>query len=215
MATLHRLGIEPIGMGKTDGAFTEHIEVRVPTDAEPVMEESVPSRPTPVQRAFRQAIPRRSLRQRDRGAAQEALPLGFSARQSDRPAFPTVEPTVEPIGEDVSSHPGTEFVSAPSVDQQTDGSGGVFADLASVVVGVGDLVFIRYDDQPDHRISVRLSNTENNPGDGVVHVSQPLGTAILGASLDEQVTVKIGNRTRTAVIEKIEKPRPVQALAAE
>jgi hypothetical protein len=204
-------------MGETDGAFTEHIEVRVPTDTEPVMEESVPSRPTPVQRAFRlsQAIPRRSLRQRDRGAAQEALPLGFSARQSDGPASPTVEPTVEPIGEDVSSHPGTEFVSAPSVDQQTDGSGGVFADLASVIVGVGDLVFIRYDDQPDRRISVRLSNTENNPGDGVVHVGQPLGTAILGSSLDEQVAMKIGNRTRTAVIEKIEKPRSVQALAAE
>src|SRR5260370_891868 len=84
MATLHRLGIEPIGMGEIDGAFTEHIEVRVPTDAEPVMEESVPAGPTPVQRAFRlsQAIPRPSLRQRDRGAAQEALPLGFSARQS-------------------------------------------------------------------------------------------------------------------------------------
>jgi transcription elongation GreA/GreB family factor len=48
-----------------------------------------------------------------------------------------------------------------------------------------------------------------------VHVSQPLGSAILGASLDEQVTVTIGNRTRTAVIEKIERPRPVEALAAE
>jgi hypothetical protein len=48
-----------------------------------------------------------------------------------------------------------------------------------------------------------------------VHVSQPLGTAILGVSLDEQITVKIGDRIRTAVIEKIEKPRPVQALAAD
>jgi hypothetical protein len=94
-------------------------------------------------------------------------------------------------------------------------SGGVFADLDSIVVEVGDLVFIRYDDQPDRRLSIRLSDSENNPGDGVVHVSQPLGTAIFGASLDEEITVKIGNRTRTAVIEKIEKPRPVQALAAE
>jgi transcription elongation GreA/GreB family factor len=40
----------------------------------------------------------------------------------------------------------------------------------------------------------------------MVHVTRPLGTAILGASLDEQVTVKIANGTRTAVIEKIEKP---------
>jgi hypothetical protein len=42
-----------------------------------------------------------------------------------------------------------------------------------------------------------------------------LGTAILGASLDEQITVVIGNRARSAVIEKIEKPRPVQSLAAD
>jgi hypothetical protein len=141
--------------------------------------------------------------------------LGFAVRQSDRRAPTTVEPMVEPIGEDASFRSGTELVSGPSVDQQTNGSGGVFADLGSIVVGVGDLVFIRYDDQPDHRLSILLSNSENNPGDGVVHLSQPLGAAILGASLDEQVTVKIGNRTRTAEIEKIEKPRPVQVLAAE
>jgi transcription elongation GreA/GreB family factor len=49
----------------------------------------------------------------------------------------------------------------------------------------------------------------------LVHVSQPLGAAILGASVDEEITMKIGNGTRTAVIEKIEKPRPVEALAAE
>jgi hypothetical protein len=141
--------------------------------------------------------------------------LGFAVRQSDRPALTPEEPMVEPIGDGLSFRSGIELVSAPSVDRQTDGSGGVFADLGNIVVAVGDLVFIRYDDQPDRRLSIRLSNSENTPGDGVVHVSQPLGTAILGASLDEQVTVKIGNRTRTAVIEKIEKPRPVQALAAE
>jgi transcription elongation GreA/GreB family factor len=83
------------------------------------------------------------------------------------------------------------------------------------MVEVGDLVFIRYDDQPDRRLSIRLSDKENNPRDGLVHVSQPLGAAILGASLEEQVMVKIGDRIRTAVIEKIEKPRPGQPLAAE
>jgi transcription elongation GreA/GreB family factor len=101
------------------------------------------------------------------------------------------------------------------VVQGSDVAGGVFEDLDSIVVEVGDLIFIRYNDQPDRRLSIRLSDSENNPGDGVVHVAQPLGTAILGASLDEEVTVNIGNHTRTAVIEKIEKSRPVQPLAAE
>jgi transcription elongation GreA/GreB family factor len=107
------------------------------------------------------------------------------------------------------------LLSEPQIVQGADGLGGIFADLDSMVVEVGDLVFIRYNDQPDRRLSIRLSDSENNPSDGLVHVSQPLGTAILGASVDEEITMRIGNRTRTAVIEKIEKPRPVEALAAE
>ena len=91
----------------------------------------------------------------------------------------------------------------------------VFTDLDSIVVEVGDLVFIRYDDQPERTFSVRLSDTFNNPGEGIVNAERaPLGAAILGASLDEHITVKIGDRTRTAVIEKIEKLRPVPPLAA-
>lgn len=216
-ATLHRLGIEPIGTDEIDGAFTEHIEVRVPTDAEPVMEESLPAAPPPVQHVFElgQTIPRRNLRLRDRGGAQKAVPFRFVSRQSAGPAPTTVEPTIETSGKKVPSRSRKESVSAASVDQHTDGAGGIFGDLDSNVVVVGDLVFIRYDDQPDRRLSVRLSNTENNPDNGIVHVSQPLGSAILGASLDEQLTVTVGNRTRTAVIEKIEKPRPVQVFAAE
>jgi hypothetical protein len=141
--------------------------------------------------------------------------LAFAEDQFDWPAPITLEPSFGPAGAAVSSRVEREIVSVPSGDQQTDGSGGVFVDLDSNVVGVGDLVFIRYDDQPDRRLSVRLSNTENNPNNGIVHVSQPLATAILGASLDEPITVNIGNRSRTAVIESIEKSRPVQTLAAD
>jgi hypothetical protein len=55
---------------------------------------------------------------------------------------------------------------------------------------------------------VRLSDTINNPNKGAVHIDRaPLGAAILGASVDEQVMVKIGDRIRTAVVEKIEKAR--------
>jgi hypothetical protein len=91
----------------------------------------------------------------------------------------------------------------------------VFADLDSVFVEVGDLVFIRYNGQPERTFSVRLSHTIDDPDEGIVHVDRaPLGAATLGASLDEQVIVRIGNRTRTAVIEKIEKARDA-LLAAE
>lgn len=217
MATLLRLGIEPIGTHEIDGAFTAHIEVKMPTGAELVMEESVLAGPTGEQPAFQfeQAIPRQRSRQRTRSATQRVLSLGFAPHQSDRAGPTTVEPSVEPLGEDMSSRSGNELVSPPPAVQEADRSDRVFADLDSIIVEVGDLVFIRYNDQPDRRLSYRLSDCENKPGDGVVHVSQPLGTAILGASLDEEIMVKIGNHTRTAVIEKIEKPRSARALAAE
>jgi transcription elongation GreA/GreB family factor len=114
------------------------------------------------------------------------------------PELPFVEP--------VLSVPTEEPAAAPT---------SVFADLDAVVVEVGDLVFIRYDNEPERTFSVRLSDTINNPDEGTVHVDRaPLGAAILGASADEQVTVRIGNQTRTAVIEKIEKARDA-LLAAE
>jgi very-short-patch-repair endonuclease len=216
MATLHRLGIEPIGTHEIDGAFTAHIEVKVLTGAESVMEESVLAGPTAEQPAFQfdQAIPRQRSRQRTRSATQRVLPPGFAPHQSDRAGPATVESSVEPLDQDTSSRSGRELVSPPAV-QEADRSGRVFADLESIIVEVGDLVFIRYNDQPDRRLSYRLSDCENKPSDGVVHVNQPLGTAILGASLDEEIVVKIGNYTRTAVVEKIEKLQPARALAAE
>ena len=215
--TLGRLGIEPIGMGETGGVFTEHIEVRAVAPAEPVIEESFTVDQTSAQPAFQfgQAVAKRSLSRRDRSIVQQELLPGFSASQSDGPAPVTTGPIVEPATEDASSRSRAELASEPVIDQHVEDSGVIFADLDSIVVEVGDLVFLRYDDQPDRSLSVRLSDNENNPRDGIVHLRQPLGAAILGASLDEQVTIKIGDRTRTAVIEKIEKLRPVAPLAAE
>jgi transcription elongation GreA/GreB family factor len=91
----------------------------------------------------------------------------------------------------------------------------VFADLNGATVEVGDLVFVRYNDQPERPFSFRLSDKINRPERGIVHVLEPLGSAILGASVDEQVEVTIGGKPRTAMVEKIEKSRGAQVLAAE
>jgi transcription elongation GreA/GreB family factor len=42
-------------------------------------------------------------------------------------------------------------------------------------------------------------------------VKEPLGEALLGASLDEQIVVQVGNRRRTALVEKVEKARAMVA----
>lgn len=97
-------------------------------------------------------------------------------------------------------------------ERSSPGGTSAFADLDSVLVEVGDLVLIRYDDQPEHTVSVRLSDTVNHPDERIVHVERALGAAILGASLDDQVEIKVDGRTRIAVIEKIEKARePIAA----
>ncbi len=57
----------------------------------------------------------------------------------------------------------------------------VFPDLSGVAVGVGDLVVIRYIDQPERPLgSIRLSDRIHKPEEGILHVLEPLGAAILG-----------------------------------
>jgi very-short-patch-repair endonuclease len=186
-SALQRLGIEPVGMTEIDSVFTEHVEVPDPTTPERVYEKPDLEEP---------AVP--PLRSPDLDERIDRVLSSIAAAVDTTSELPFTEPA--------PPAPADE----PAIPPEP-----VFADLDSVIVEVGDLVFIRYEDQPEHSVSVRLSKTVNNPVEGVVHVEHaPLGAAILGASLDEQVTVKIGDRTRTAVIEKIEKARAAP-LAAE
>jgi transcription elongation GreA/GreB family factor len=188
--SLERVGVEPIGMAEIDGVHTEHIEVPNPAARhEAAVEEPDLAKPVAEEAARRPGLEERI----DRALATIAA---SSAEASPELRFGEPTPVI-------------------STEETTTPSETVFADLESVVVEVGDLVFIRYDDQPERTFTVRLSDTINNPNEGVLHADRaPLGAAILGASLDEQITVKIGDRTRTAVIEKIEKAREA-LIAAE
>ena len=188
--TLQRVGVAPIGMAEIDGVFTAHIEVSNPA-------------------AQREAVVEK---------------LDFIEPVTEHPARgPDLEERIDRVlatiaASGVETSPQLPFVDAASpvsTEEATTPSESVFADLDSVMVEVGDLVFIRYDDAPERTFSVRLSDTINRPNEGIVHVEQaPLGAAILGASVDEQVTVRIGDRIRTAVVERIEKARDA-LLAAE
>jgi very-short-patch-repair endonuclease/transcription elongation GreA/GreB family factor len=188
---LQRLGIDPVGMTEVEGVFTEHIEVPNPAAPSRAYDKVELNEPVAVQ----------SERSPEMVERQEGVPLRPRVVQQAADAIPEL-PFVEPVLSVPTEEPAAARTS-------------VFADLDAVVVEVGDLVFIRYDNEPERTFSVRLSDTINNPDEGTVHVDRaPLGAAILGASADEQVTVRIGNQTRTAVIEKIEKARDA-LLAAE
>ena len=177
-------------MAGIDGVFTQHIEVPNPAAQREVVVEK-PELVEPIAQH-----PGRGPELEER--IERVLATIAASSVETSPQLPFVE---------AAPPTSTEETEAPSES--------VFGDLDSRMVEVGDLVFIRYDDQPERTFSVRLSHTVNSPNEGIVHVERaPLGAAILGASLDEQITVRIGDRTRTAVIEKIEKAREA-LLAAE
>ena len=87
----------------------------------------------------------------------------------------------------------------------------VFRDDAGLIAEVGDVVTIRYDASPDRPIRIRLSKTENRPADGIVHIAQPLGSAVLGTSVDDEIEVVIGGRRKNGVVERIDKATRQQA----
>jgi transcription elongation GreA/GreB family factor len=68
----------------------------------------------------------------------------------------------------------------------------------------GDFVVVRYSDNNKLR-RILLSATENRPEDDIVHVSQPLGAAVLGADVDDEIEFPQGKGMRSAVIERIER----------
>jgi very-short-patch-repair endonuclease len=72
-------------------------------------------------------------------------------------------------------------------------------------VEAGDTVVIRYSDQLNRPIVIRLSPDKHDPDNGVVHVGQPLARAVLGCGVDDEIEVPIGGKSRKAVVERIEK----------
>ncbi|MFC3692159.1 AAA domain-containing protein [Chenggangzhangella methanolivorans] len=80
-----------------------------------------------------------------------------------------------------------------------------------LVAQPGDLVVLRYDDEPNRALRVTLSRDQNRPEEGIVHISEPLGLALVGVGEEEEIEVDLGSRKRTGIIERIERH---SALAA-
>jgi very-short-patch-repair endonuclease len=91
----------------------------------------------------------------------------------------------------------------PLLDKTAQGMPGGSLDV-SAVVEPGDIVIVRFAD--DNRIRrFKLSQERNDPDGGVVHIGQPIGEALLGNGIEEEVDLVVEGHTRTVVIEKITK----------
>lgn len=117
MVVLQRLGVEPVGMAGIDGVFTEHVEV--PTPKLSGVDEKLDSV---------ELVPERQVRRSDLEKRIERV-LVPSASLETAPDLPLI-----------GSAPAA-VIWEPAVAPEP-----FFADLDSMIVEVGDLVFIRYDE---------------------------------------------------------------------
>ena len=74
---------------------------------------------------------------------------------------------------------------------------------APISVEIGDRVVFAFDDDPQRRITVEISPTEDDPDGKIVHVARPLARALLGAAVGDEVEPEAGGRKRVARIVEI------------
>jgi very-short-patch-repair endonuclease len=171
LATLARMGIDPVGGELSPIIYTEH---RVLDTSDP--------------------------------AAEPGVTGGEDTGTEKRNDVDAVTPSAQPSSpiRAVDAPPGTPDLVTPATTAPTSGGlVGVTDDEPELVVEPGDTVIVRYDDNRIRRF--RLSTDDNRPEDGVVHVSQPIGLALLGNGLEEEVEFVVDGNSRVVVIEKISK----------
>ena len=122
------------------------------------------------------------------GAAAQA-----AAAEIGHPVLATVNTSVSETTPLAVTHPAAPEMPPAAPEHESE-----------AVVEAGDTVIVRFAD--DNRVRrFHLSREADNPDHGVVHVGQPIGEALLGNGLEEEVELIVGGQVRRVVIEKITK----------
>lgn len=79
-----------------------------------------------------------------------------------------------------------------------------------LIVTPGATIRVRYLDR-DKVMNIVISERENAPDKGIVHIAQPLAQALLGAGVDEVVTYEINGGEKEVLVEEIFGPVAVAA----
>ena len=72
-------------------------------------------------------------------------------------------------------------------------------------IDVGDQITIRYLDGSMQTRTVTLSDIRNEPGQGLIAVWAPLGDALRGAEVGDEIEFEVAGQSRSVKIEKVEK----------
>jgi len=170
LATLARMGIDPVGCEFSPIVYTEHRVLDRPEVAPGVVD------------------------------GEETK----IAKTDDADFVPPSARPLPPVAVADAALPATPELLTPvnTVATPTEPVG-VADGAPAQVVEPGDTVIVRFDDNRIRRF--RLSTDTNRPEDGVVHVSKPIGLALLGNGLEEEVEFVVDGKSRVVMIEKISK----------
>lgn len=186
--TLDRLRIAPIGAEASQEIYTEHRRVQGGKLVSPKGS---------------------SLEQRDVDADTiDAIGLGLDAFSPEEAAGDVIAPANDLISEPVLGKTAqmrpqpaiaTEGATADDLGQAGESLRALYG---GIVVTAGATVRVRYLDR-DKVMNIIISERENAPDRGIVHIAQPLAQALLGAGVDEVVTYEVNGGEQEVLVEEI------------
>ena len=81
------------------------------------------------------------------------------------------------------------------------------------VIEIGDRVVVSYDDPPGEQAVLVVAANAHDPAMGIFRSSSPTGKSLLGKTVDEEVTISVGDQSRSATILAIDKKKPAKVNA--
>ena len=82
--------------------------------------------------------------------------------------------------------------------------------LTESVIEIGDRVMVSYDDPQGQQAILVVATDEHDPAMGIFRSSSPTAKALLGKTVDDEVTISTGDQLRSATILAIDKKEPAK-----
>jgi very-short-patch-repair endonuclease len=111
---------------------------------------------------------------------------------------------IEPIEREARRNIYTEHRTATSGESKA-GQGDGASTILEPVVEVGDRVLVSYDEPPGQQAVITIAAEQHDPVMSVFKASSPTGISVLGKTVDDEVSITIGEQSRSATILAIDK----------
>jgi len=79
------------------------------------------------------------------------------------------------------------------------------SELMESVIEIGDRVMVAYDDPPGKQAVLVVAADEHDPAMGIFRHSSPTGKSLMGKTIDDEVIISVGERSKSATILAIDK----------